>query len=201
MLELLDDEIWLPALIVMVMVGYGVAVLSLFVRFRERKVDKKRKFFSAIREGLANGSIEDVVDLYKGIYVSSADVTSAHYGLSTQLRQFLVDLLSKELHNVQDDETILAWKDRVSEFIRISEERTPFEGLPDYERNVLRNISNFVEMGDQPAIKRKLLELGGILHTKSDNLNRIRGINRWSIPISLIGLVLTVLFGFIAIIK
>lgn len=199
-----DYEVLFPAVIVATILSYGLAVLALFYRFRVRHADRRSKLFKALLEGLRNGSvqtIDDVVDLYKGIFVSDGEFLHSHLGLSTQLRQFLVELLAGNLDSRLDAATVVEWKGQVSEFIRISEERSPFEGLPAYERNILRDLNNFIDLGDRGAIKRKLLGLGGILHTRIDNLNRIRNINRWSIPISMVGLMLTMLFGLVAIIK
>lgn len=201
---MLNYEVLYPSVIVATILSYGLAVLALLYRFKSRHEDRRRKLFRALLEGLRHGGvhcIDDVVDLYKGIFVSDGELVHSHLGLSTQLRQFLVELLAGTLDASLEPATVVAWKGRVSEFIRISEERSPFEGLPAYERNILRDLNNYIDVGDHAAIKRKLLELGGILHTRIDNLERIRNINRWSIPISMIGLGLTILFGFVAIVK
>jgi hypothetical protein len=193
-----------PVAIVATILTYTLAVLGLIYRFKGRHLNRRRKLFKALLEGMRQGSvsgIEDVVDLYKGIFIADSEVVSSHVGLSTQLRQFLVELLAGSLDRSLDGTTIVQWKERISDFIRISEERSPFEGLPPYERNILRDLNNFIDLGDQAAVKRKLLELGGILHTRIDNLQHIRNINRWSIPISMVGMILTVLFGFVAIVK
>ncbi|HEX9843103.1 MAG TPA: hypothetical protein VGC20_10150 [bacterium] len=200
----LNYDVLFPAVIVATVLSYGLAVLTLLYRFKARHADRRSKLFKALLEGMRHGSvqhIDDVVDLYKGIFVNDGEVVHSHLGLSTQLRQFLVELLAGTLDSRLEPATIVQWKQQVSEFIRISEERSPFEGLPPYERNILRDLNNFIDLGDHTAIKRKLNELGGILHTRMDNLNRIRNINRWSIPISMVGLMLTVLFGFVAIVK
>jgi hypothetical protein len=200
----LSHDVLLPVVISATSIGYGLAVLALVYRFKGRRAVRRNKLYTALLAGLRNGSvsnIDDVVDLYKGLFVSDGEVLDSQLGLSTQLRQFLVELLAGTLDPRLEDVTVVEWKGRVSEFIRISEERSPFEGLPPYERNILRDLNNFIDLGDRAAIKRKLLELGGILHTRIDNLNRIRNINRWSIPISMMGLMLTLLFGFVAIVK
>jgi hypothetical protein len=201
---LFDYDVLFPSVIVATILSYGLAVLALFYRFSTRRNNQRSKLFCALEAGLKHGavsSIEDVVDLYKGVFVNESEVVHSHLGLSTQLRQFLVELLAGTLGTQLNPEAVVDWKARVSEFIRISEERSPFEGLPPYERNILRDLNNYIDLGDRSAIKRKLLELGGILHTRIDNLGRIRNINKWSIPISMIGLVLTMVFGVIAILK
>jgi hypothetical protein len=178
--------------------------MALVYRIRGRGFDRRKRFFRAILEGLKTGSvltIDDVVDLYKGIFISDSEVLDTHVGLSTCLRQFLVELLAGSLGDNSNSETLVKWKERVSEFIRISEERSPFEGLPPYERNILRDLNNYINTQDHDSIKRKLLELGGVLHTRLDHLNRIRNINRWSFPITMVGMILTVVFGVVAITK
>lgn len=197
-------DVYVTVFIVAGIVAYAIAVTSLFMRFREYRVKKKRRFFRALLEGFRNGSVctvEDVIDIYRGIYPTSSGVDHHRYGLSRQLREFLVELISKRLEHANDDALVLEWKEKLSEFIRVSDAKAPFIDLPPHERNVLEDLSNYIENSDRDGMRRKMLELGGLLRSRLDVLERLQGINRWSIPISIVGLLLTVVFGVFAIIK
>lgn len=201
-------EIMMMTIIVgMFIITYSFWVFSILRRKRERKQiteNKNKKFCHSLLEGLKTGSItttDDLINIYKGIAGLSSENLSYRYGLSRYLRTFLVDLISKDIDETIDDETIVKWKQKISEFIRINEEISPYADLPSIERNLLSDISAFLESGDTESTKRKLLELASMIQARSDDLNKIQNINRYSVPLSIIGMILSIIFGFMAIFK
>lgn len=186
------------------MVGY----LYLYVVFinlqRKRKAKRKNAFFKVMKEGLKTGSIttiDDVVNIYKGVAGLSSEDLSYRYNLSKVLREFLVDLLSKNksvINSDLEDNIIRDWKEKLSDFIQKNEAISPYADLPAAERNILSDISSFLKKEDTESVKRKTLELAGMIQARNDDLNRIRNINRWAVPLSAIGLILTIIFGFLA---
>lgn len=201
---LTNAELYITGFIVTAIVAYALAVTSLFIRVREFRVKRKKKFFKALLEGLRNDcicSIDDVIDIYRGVFPATPGMDDNRHGLSRQLREFLVELVSKQFEHASDDKVVLAWKEKISEFIRISDAKTPFIDLPTYERNVLEDLAGCIDRHDDEGMRRKLMEVGGLVRARIDALNRIRGLNRWSVPISIVGLVLTAVFGAFAIIK
>jgi len=178
-------------------------VFMLYLRgLRLRRLNSKNRFFIALIEGFKNGSIatlDDVVDVYRGSHTQDLAGPTYRYGLGRHLRECMVKLITKELDPTLDDETICRWKERISGFIRLNEERSPYEELPPTERNLLGDVSEFIQHGNVDGVVRKLHELRGILLAKTDELNRTRGVNRWSVPLSIIGMVFTVVFGLLSI--
>lgn len=194
----------LMSIMVAIMVGY----LYLYVVFinlqRKRKAKRKNAFFKVMKEGLKTGSIttiDDVVNIYKGVAGLSSEDLSYRYNLSKVLREFLVDLLSKNksvINSDLEDNIIRDWKEKLSDFIQKNEAISPYADLPAAERNILSDISSFLKKDDTESVKRKTLELAGMIQARNDDLNRIRNINRWAVPLSAIGLILTIIFGFLA---
>lgn len=114
----------------------------------------------------------------------------------------MYEIISKNkllIESELDDETIIKWKVKISKFIEKNEEFSPYADIPAAERNVLSDISVFIEKKDTESIKRKIGELAGMIQARQDDMNKIRNINNWTIPLSVIGLVLTVIFGILAI--
>ena len=141
------------------------------------------------------------MNIYKGVAGLSSEDLSYRYGLSKQLREFLVAIVSKNkkfIDSSLDDGVIRDWKQKISEFIKKNETTSPYADLPAAERNVLSDITTFLEMNDPDSVKRKTLELAGMIQARNDNLNRIQNINRWAVPLSVIGLILTIAFGVLA---
>lgn len=174
---------------------------------KKRRIERKNKFFSALVEGLKINSLEtidDVINIYKGVSGLSSEDLGYRYGLSKQLREFLVGIISKNKKFIDDsinDNTIRDWKEKISAFIQQNEETSPYADLPAAERNILNDISIFLETNNPESVKRKTSELAGMIQARNDDLNRIRNINKWTVPLSIFGLILTILFGILAWIK
>lgn len=195
------------SIIISTLVGYFITYLSFYYliveRKREKRKKRKEKFFNVLSEGLKSGSIttlDDVVNVYKGVSGLESEDLSYRYGLSKLLREFLVEVISKKVDRSLDDETIREWKEKITKFIKENEDISPYADLPAAERNILSDITTFLDMGDADAVKRKILELAGMIQARHDDLNRIRSINKWTVPLSVIGLILTVIFGMLALI-
>jgi len=196
---------WLmPATIVIFTVTYSYAVTYFPRRKRERRKEEKRNFHKTLVEGFKSGAIasmDDVVNIYKGVSGISSDDAGYRYGLSRQLREFLVDLVSKDLDHEIEDSVVVDWKDKISSFIKTNEEISPYADLPPAERSVLNDITAFFEKDDIDSAKRKLAELGGMIQARHDDILKIQNVNKYSVPLSVIGMILTIAFGLVAIFK
>ena len=195
--------------------GFIIAYLSVWIAAyvflvepkKKKRTERKNKFLKSIIEGLKSGSIitiDDVVNLYKGIAGLSSENLSYRYGLSKQLRELLVSIINKDkklFDESPNDDMIRDWKEKITEFIQQNEATSPYADIPAAERNVLSDISTFLEKNDPDSVKRKTLELAGMIQARNDDLNRIRNINKWTVPLSIIGLILTLIFGVLAWIK
>lgn len=186
-----------------------VASTLVFLMFRRLKVwfpkylteEGKTRFFKALKLGLRSGAIaniEDVVNVYIGVSGLSSEDLSYRYGLSKALREFLVTVVSREKSIAEDsieDETIKDWKQKITNFISQNEALSPYADLPPAERNVLNDMSTFLKNNDLESVKRKTLELAGMIQARHDELEKNRNINKWSVPVAIIGVFFTVLFG------
>ena len=150
-------------------------------------------------EGLKIGAIntiDDIENVYKGIGVLSAEDLSYRYRLSRWLREFMVALISKEIDKSIEDKTLIEWKEKISSFIQKIEEVSPYSDLPDIERSILT-----VKNNDKDAVERKLSELASIIQARNDDLNKIRSTNKWAVPLAVVGMILTVVFGLLSILQ
>lgn len=199
-MDLLDLNL-MPAIIGMLTAIYVSTFMLFFNLMIKKKAKRKNEFFKALKEGLKTDSIttiEDVVNIYKGVAGMSSEDLSYRYNLSRLIREFLVHLISKNKNVMNgdfNDDIIRDWKQKLSDFIQKNEAISPYADLPAAERNILSDISTFLEKGDTELVKRKTLELAGMIQARNDDLNKIRNINRWTVPLSVIGLILTIIFG------
>jgi hypothetical protein len=98
-------DIFQVAGIILAVISY-IAVYLTFIRFavqrrRIRREESKVKFLKALLGGLKSGSIvtiDDVVNVYKGVAGLSSEDLSYRFGLSGYLREFLVNVISVRGH-------------------------------------------------------------------------------------------------------
>ncbi len=57
------------------------------------------------------------------------------------------------------------------------------------------DINQFIQVGDQPSAFRKLENLAGLIEARQDGFERLQNSNKWSVPLAVIGLILTIIFG------
>jgi hypothetical protein len=200
----LYDKIGLEVFTSIFTVVYAVTAMFLFKRIKDRRETRKKEFQETFLEGLISKTIEtsdDLINVYKGITNLSSEDLSYRFGLNKWLREFLAQLIGKKIGADLKPENVKEIKNKVSEFINYNEEVSPFSDLPDTERNILSDITVYSKANDQESIGRKIKELSSVIQTRFELQRKIEGQNRWSIPIAVIGLILTITFGIISLVK
>ena len=163
-------------------------------RVRRRRQEKDQKLKQAISSGLVNGQIEgvdDLVNLYRGVTNSSDDDVSYKAGVSRVLRRLLVALAS-DPEGTQPKRML---KIKIKELLRLIETETPFAGLPAAERNLVLDARKFIETNELGAATQKVDDLANLIEARQDAYEKLQSANKWSVPLAIIGLVLTVVFG------
>lgn len=194
-IELLDRQTLLAAFTAAFTVVYVITAQRFLLQSRERRKKRELDQQEAISKGLLNGAIEsidDLINVYKGVNGLSADDISYRAGLGKFLREYLAKLVSS------DDLTQAQIKDlkgKVNAFLKKIDEESPFADLPAAERNLIIDVQRFVSVGDNASAFRKLEDLAGLIEVRQDGFEKLQNSNKWSIPLAVIGLVLTVVFG------
>ncbi len=183
-------------------VTYFITSIFILGRLRERKKQKRDKFFNTLLDGLKLDlvkSSDDLVNIYKGVTNLSGENLSYRYGLNTWLRQFLVEIINEQSVLELSTEDIHKFKSKICEFIKNNDEISPFSDLPETERSILNDIGAFLANNDSDSIKRKIKELGSIIQTRYEEHKKLERNNKWSIPLAVIGLILSLVLGIIPI--
>ena len=194
-IELLDRQTLLAAFTAAFTVVYVITAQRFLLQSRERRKRREFEQHEAISKGLLNGAIEsidDLINVYKGINGLSADDISYRAGLGKFLREYLAKLVSSD--DLGHDQ-IKELKDKVNSFLKKIDEESPFADLPAAERNLILDVQRFVSVGDNASAFRKLEDLAGLIEVRQDGFEKLQNSNKWSIPLAVIGLVLTVVFG------
>ena len=200
---MMEYDVFINILTALFAAIYAFFVMRLLLKKRIGERDEaKKKFFKALLEGLKIGvinTIDDIENVYRGIGVLSSEEVSYRYRLSRWLREFMVALISKEIEKSIEDKTLIEWKEKISGFIQKIEEVSPYSDLPDIERSILIDISTYLENGNRDAVERKLSEIASIIQARNDDLNKIKSTNKWAVPLAVVGMILTVVFGLLSI--
>ena len=183
-------------------VAYAVGVFTLLSRISERRERERGRFFKALKEGMNSSAVSSLVDvenIYKGVKRLGSGDFASPASLSRWLREYLVELLADREKG--DKEDIIERKHLITEFIEQNEKQSPYASLPELEQSIITDIEAYMGSDDKKAIRRKLGEITTAIQAREDSLTRIRTTNRWSVPLAVIGLVLTVIFGIISLLK
>lgn len=107
-----------------------------------------------------------------------------------------MDLFEDTKENTNENLTEI--KKQISSFIEKAESASPHAGIPDLERSIVRDIENYLSSQNTESVKRKLNELVAAIQVREDSVNKLQSITKWSVPLSVIGLFLTIFFGVIS---
>ncbi|PDY05747.1 hypothetical protein COM66_10915 [Bacillus cereus] len=180
--------------------SFSILALNLLYRnIQETKIKDKEvdKFSDVLLKGLRLGTInnlDDVYNIYKGINDLELVNENYRYSLNKSLRKFLVKIQTEEFEEIKEEQ-IKEWKNKVDEFIKKNEELSPFSELPQAERNIMNDILAYLEKNDNDSIRRKIMELSNSIQIRKEQIDKIDKQNKWSVPLAVIGLVLTIFFG------
>lgn len=205
--ELIKNNALLTILVTALTVIYTNLTVILFKRNKNRKLNNENAFYETLIGGLRSGMIntmEDVINVYKATFDLSTEDLEFRYSLSKYLRRTLIIILNRKNKfggDEVDNNIVAEWKDKITEFISYTEKTSPYADLPVSERNILNDISEFMINNNMEASKRKLEELVSLILARNETLKKITDINKWTVPLSIIGVVLTIIFGFISIFK
>ncbi|MBN1432727.1 MAG: hypothetical protein JW931_08125 [Methanomicrobiaceae archaeon] len=179
-------------------------------RIRERDDIRKEKkfkvrFFRSLTEGFQLESIktlDDIINIYEATASLSDEDMNYRYGLSRYMREYLIALLSKDekiIPKTTSEGEIQEWKKILDKIISENDLQTPFADLPPLERNILNDITIFMEKNDQFHVSEKLKELSRLIKSRDGELNRIYKKNDGSVQIAIFSVIISLVFGLAAI--
>jgi len=198
-----NKESFLSVFTVVFTVIYAYAATFFLRRIRERRRQNSVEFYETLTQGLKDGlvnSLDDFVNLYKGVHGMASDDTSYRSGLVRRLRSYMVTLIARKT-TITEAVEIGKIKDKLSQIIQDIEKNEPFVSLPNAERTLLTDVCRMIKGGDQGGAIQKMEDLAGLIEARQDSVDRLERSNKWAIPLAVIGLILTVVFGVISIVK
>lgn len=186
MFKLFSDDSITFALIVItyLLLLITMAVLPI-IRIRKRK-RLLVSAFELLSKGLINNTLketDEIVLVYKNNYL---DISFCSF-----LEKYLLYILQKQTPEFYIDHSPF-----IKEMIRDEKSEKPFENIPDHEKRLLTAIEDAAQKEEVSSIPFNLSELARVLYSKEKNYRYTKLVNNFSIPLAIIGLILTLIFGF-----
>ena len=182
---------------------YAITLSMFFNRDKNRRRAEEKRFVSALTAGFTNGTItgfSDIQNLYKAVRnINANDDELNKARLARWLRSYLLGIV--EDSNSNNSESANQIKIKISAFVQKAEMESPHAGLPDLERSIIRDMDSYIQSSNADGARRKLDEMATAIQIREESVTRLQGITKWSVPLSVIGLILTILFGVMSIVK
>ncbi|MFA6717047.1 MAG: hypothetical protein WCS27_16840 [Victivallaceae bacterium] len=140
--------------VLIVLISYFSLIFFLLSKMKKRRKEREGKLYKALSKGFSFGtitSVEDVVNIYKGIYQLGADDTSYRADLSKNLRSYLAEIISSR----DDKEAVSEIKGKINSIIKDIEKESPYAALPAAERNIIIDIQNFANSNNENSVRAK----------------------------------------------
>ncbi len=189
----LTPEWTLKIFLLIVITVLYVAVLFNFLNRRNRNRHRNKIFFEILTRGFkikSISSLQDILHLHGGVYRSGND-EKHNKGLVALLERYLVILtMSRE-----KPDFILECQQKIKSYIEVEKKGSPFTGLPDNERNILQDMSRYLEMDDKLAVEEKIREISNNIKVRYDIITQLKHQNRWSIPAAIMGFIINIVFA------
>lgn len=84
------------------------------------------------------------MNIYSGITKLSPEDLTNRQDLNKWLRETLARLINKEVGQDLAQDKVIEIKDKITNFIKENETTNPYADLPDTERNILNDLSAFI---------------------------------------------------------
>ena len=109
------------------------------------------------------------------------------------------DILLKlnEATKEADSEKINELNIKLKKLINQENKAAPFENLPEEERRLLKGLDDAIKHKDESSVQFHFDELNSVLSVRNAEHSRATELNKWSVPLAVVGLTLTIIFGVI----
>lgn len=169
-------------------VGFIIAALILKGSLKNRN-DATIEFNKILCSKIENGFFYDKEDIE--ILVNSINSDT---DLKCSIKDYLENFLSEIGYNkscVIDKGVFLELK----KILEKEKKERPFMDVPEQEKRLMINIDNCLEKNDPVTAKYNLTELSSVIIANHKANKKIEKTNRWSVPLAIIGIAVSILFG------
>jgi len=149
-------------------------------------------FFAYLEKGVQNKTFNsDYFETAFSYYDRKSNGQLSSYGKTESLEDFIIFLNSSEKAKDLQGEPL----NKVNVLLASSKQTEPFALLPSEERRLMEQLQlQTLQYDDEMAI-RTMTELKQVLLARHKEYQKIEAQNAWSLPLSIVGVFLTLVFG------
>lgn len=177
------------AFIISVAISLYSAIVAFYTinirRKRHYRKSKQEEAYDLIKKGIEEESFENDDDIFL-VYKKLAQGDYQYNSYADFLESFLIYIRKNS-----DKDTILLISKRITPILNKEREEKPYCNIKDRERRILLAIEDAFKKNETNSIKHTLIDLSMVIESNQKALDRARRTNRWSIPISIVGVLLT----------
>lgn len=89
----------------------------------------------------------------------------------------------------------------VTNLLKNELKQEPYSQLPNDQRRILKNLENAIQKSDSTSAIYNLTELNDVLLNTNNEIRNLERESKWTLPLGIVGLVLTILFGIMTILS
>lgn len=172
-----------------------LVMLRLIIKLRKPNIKLDTDFFEQLDKKFTLGLVINKDD----ITVLADSFRREHlaiYDLNKLLEDYLRYLINMASNSEEDTKkTYIERHQIVVKILKEENEQKPYNELPIEERRVFRAINSSVKTGEKEETLNALEDLRIIISTKNKIFQQSNTINKFSIPLAVAGLILTIYFG------
>ncbi|GAA0404639.1 hypothetical protein GCM10009133_11580 [Cocleimonas flava] len=189
----------LPTILPSVAIAGAAAVLVNVLTSRiikpEKQADKaKEKLFNLLNKHLSDGGELDLDFLN---YLKSS--IEREFNIVITISHVLEDFLVHRLQSSKNEKDGLDTLQELKELLESENKIKPFDSLPSEERRLLKGLRDSINNDVSPESTYYFIdELSTVMSVRHQEYSRAHQTNKWSVPLAIIGLIFTIIFGLIS---
>lgn len=172
-----------------------ISILRFYIRIRKPNIKLNADFFEQLDKKFELGLVSNKED----ITVLADSFRREHvatYDLNILLEDYLRYLINKASNSEGDvKQTFIERHQKANQIFKEHNEEKPYNDLPAEERRIFRTITSTIKTGEKEETLNALEDLRIVISTKNKSYQQSNTINKLSIPLAVIGLILTIYFG------
>ena len=181
-----DLPFHIPLLLLLLL--YLLFFIYYFQKVVSNNREQRKKSFSLMITAFKQNPQLDDEDIFL-IYNDFAQKTSRNISYERYLESFIIYVRSNE----KDNSFVNSIVEHIKPILNKEKAEQPFSNVDERERLLLLSIDQSVKNNEAASVPNNLRNLSLTIQKTQNELKQAKRINRWSIPISVIGVVLTII--------
>ncbi|MDR5659025.1 hypothetical protein RH915_05945 [Serpentinicella sp. ANB-PHB4] len=186
--------------LMMTYVGIIAGGFFAFLRYIYIREDKNYyNFKEAISKAITNDQLTSIEDIE--LIFNSVNKKRNNFKFKKYMQDYVVEVICEEIAFPQEVDDLNNTISNFKEYIKNLEIFSPFEKLPQNEKIICNDILSFIQNKDSEKAKEKLYSLSNMIYLREETVEKLKKANKYSIPIAIIGIILTFIFGIMSLIQ